>query len=879
MREVAAKTVLVGSHAKGCFKLLMRHFKSMIVISARKYTRQSDVSPTVAYSNQTATLVAPSRDTEKLSLVALKLGPLATADTRSPGAARSPDAASTATGPYSPGATSPASSERSRPWSLSVSNSDIKLQERSVPSVQFSMPEATDCQLLPKFSMPAVKVPLDDADELSPMFSMPIVKVGPTPKLRISTIISQQDSLGSAPEADGAGLSRPQLQGPAARKCDDISKTERSASTELSRAKQFGLPTLSETGSAELSPTGTLGRIPELRGVEEFHFPPRSSNEGAGPAERRPATLGSSCQIPQMRGLRTMKTFKQGTSAFSRSVSTFVTDFVDDQPPQDGLDVVQQFVFELSGGRFFAERHFVVTDDDYLLVVHRLRTVSFGSTATFHRLATNAKGSVGGGNVSSQGVPSFKSGRFRKTVLLQHALLECSSNWVAQGPNCLPFQLLKAGHDVWLGNNRGNLFSKRLRQKEPFSPSNDCDLPAFLVEDLRASEQNSQESPASQNGEARFRKSLEFCNCVPCQCLGQDSLLRHILPAALYPFNCKNQREADVYDSQWSWEEMARLDVSATVEYVRNATGKRRLVLGGVSQGGLQSLLYAALSQPPGRRSVAARRNTLDPEEENPPITLGNPNMKLAQFLQTQDSSPIVGSVASTDTSPSTPCSPASQLQFPASENNLHGDQFPRELLLSSPDHGVERLLLFAPCLFVARGMYMPVGIVQRIARVALKQVFRGIYVRRWVVPELILTAIVSFVVGTLSKLLLTPVSFSAKRRIFRITPNGETSVRNMMHFLKQRNTGLPASRYDGPNGKLGPRFPIERIRLLRVPVDVFLGDGDELVDSVATREELRKRLGNLATVHWYHNLSHLDFVWGSDRCRDMYPTVIKTLR
>ncbi|KAK4208678.1 Alpha/Beta hydrolase protein [Rhypophila decipiens] len=99
---------------------------------------------------------------------------------------------------------------------------------------------------------------------------------------------------------------------------------------------------------------------------------------------------------------------------------------------------------------YTAEEHLVQTKDGYLLLLHRLAWKKGEEETRVNRGPNSTK---------------------KRVVYLHHGLLMNSEVWVCltDAQRCLPFVLVERGFDVWLGNNRGNKYSKKSVNSSPTS--------------------------------------------------------------------------------------------------------------------------------------------------------------------------------------------------------------------------------------------------------------------------------------------------------------------------------------------------------------------------------------------------------------------------
>jgi len=190
---------------------------------------------------------------------------------------------------------------------------------------------------------------------------------------------------------------------------------------------------------------------------------------------------------------------------------------------------------------YLVEDHEVITEDGYILKLHRLI------------LPKEKEEKNSNSNPNSNTNLDNKS----QSILLMHGIFDSSEGWILNDKeNSVAFKLTNSGYDVWLGNSRGNKYSRNHK---------------FLKE-VEIKDKNKNKNKIS-NSQENINYSF-FINV-------EESKITRKLKDEFWNF---------------SFEEMGKYDIPAFIEYIQKIKkSEKKLIYIGHSQGTVQ--LFSALTE------------------------------------------------------------------------------------------------------------------------------------------------------------------------------------------------------------------------------------------------------------------------------------------
>lgn len=113
---------------------------------------------------------------------------------------------------------------------------------------------------------------------------------------------------------------------------------------------------------------------------------------------------------------------------------------------------------------FDVEEHFVETEDGYILTIYKLVISSEVTDSILKEIVKKKQLNVLNKRKPFEGIVNTSN----YICFFQHGLLDSSDGWICNLKNkCLPYIMANKGFEVWVGNSRGNKYSKAHKVLNP----------------------------------------------------------------------------------------------------------------------------------------------------------------------------------------------------------------------------------------------------------------------------------------------------------------------------------------------------------------------------------------------------------------------------
>eukprot|EP00922_Rhytidocystis_sp_ex-Travisia-forbesii_P060442 GHVS01089588.1.p1 GENE.GHVS01089588.1~~GHVS01089588.1.p1 ORF type:complete len:870 (+),score=95.61 GHVS01089588.1:228-2837(+) len=189
------------------------------------------------------------------------------------------------------------------------------------------------------------------------------------------------------------------------------------------------------------------------------------------------------------------------------------------------------------------------------------------------------------------------------------------------------------------------------------------------------------------------------------------------------------------------------------------------------------------------------------------------------------------------------------------------------------------------------------------------KEALAAIRFLEWVIPAALLSSLADTVASKQMRFYTSEVRDEDRRIIFKTTPSGGTSTKNLKHWLQLLSQGsiigtcgaglLSRFSFDGANGQNmetletpadgsalfsasqrdeahSVPYPLRRITC---PLRVYFGSSDNLVNVAKSTEILQESFPAFqCCTEIFDGWGHVDFGWGSDRWKDFYPSLLRSV-